>query len=418
MKVFLTLEHRFQRTPDGAVWSTMFPQTLWQRYLGIFDEIELVARVRDVESVDATFKRVDGNGVRFRGLPYYQGPQQFLLKCLPFRRALLAITEERAPVILRVPSNLATILIPRLIARGIPYAVEAVADPWDNFSPGTTRHPLRAFFRHAYSRHMRQHCRDAHASLYVTERALQRRYPAGPGRYTVGVSDVDLPASALVEQARNAESFRAARPFRLVCVGAFSLLYKAQDILVQAFAKIAAQRPELELVFAGDGRFLPQVRGLAEKLGCAARVKFLGQVSGGAGVRGVLDGAHLFVLPSRQEGLPRAMVEAMARGLPCVASDVGGHSELLSTDLLVPPGDVDALAQKLATVTAEPERLARLSAANLQRARDFTDHLLQPRRAAFLTAYREIAEHWLAQDAPDHRLASLDLATVQPVPAN
>lgn len=392
MKVFLTLEHRFSRTPDGAIWSTMFPRSIWQRYLGVFDEIELVARVRDVPAVDEKFQRVDGGGVRFRGLPYYHGPQQYLAKWLPFRRALLAIADEGAPVIVRVPSNLAAILVPRLVARGLPYAVEAVADPWDNFSPGTTPHPLRPLFRRLYAGRMQRHCRDASAALYVTERALQRRYPTAAGCFSVGVSDVDLPEHAFVPKSREAASFRAAAPFRLICVGNFNLLYKAQDVLVKAFAKIAAERPQLELALAGDGVHLPQVRDLAEQLGCGPRVKFLGLISGGAGVRSVLDGAHLFVLPSRQEGLPRAMVEAMARGLPCVASDIGGHSELIDPSLLVPAGDVDALAQKLHAVTGDPERLAQLSATNLERARDFRETLLQPRREQFLHAYREIFE--------------------------
>ena len=399
MKVFLTLEHRFSRTPDGAVWSTMFPNSIWRRYLRVFEEIEVVARVRDVNAIDAKFKRVDGDGVRFRGLPYYHGPQQYLAKWLPFRRALLAIADEGSPVIVRVPSNLASILVPRLIARRIPYAVEAVADPWDNFSPGTTRHPLRSLFRRMYARKMRRHCRDASASLYVTERALQRRYPAGPGRFTIGVSDVDLPDTNFSAQPRSAASFREAAPFRMVCVGNFALLYKAQDVLVQAFARFAADRPNVELIFAGDGLHLTYVRRLAARLRCAHRVKFLGLVSAGAGVRGILDDAHLFVLPSRQEGLPRAMVEAMARGLPCVASDVGGHSELIDPTLLVPAGDVGALAQTLTAVTSDPDLLARLSAANLQRAREFEDSLLQPRRASFLEAYHHIAQAALAQSA-------------------
>lgn len=400
MKTFLTLEHRFARTPDGAVWSTMFPNAIWQRYLGVFDEIELVARVRDVPSVDEKFQRVDGAGVRFRGLPYYHGPQQYLAKWRPFRRALLAIVEEGAPVIVRVPSNLAAILVPQLVARRVPYAVEAVADPWDNFSPGCTNHPLRPIFRRLYSSRMRRHCRAAAASLYVTERALQRRYPAGAGRFTCGVSDVDLPGTAFVAASRSADSFRTAAPFRLVCVGNFNLLYKAQDVLVRAFAKIAASRPQIELAFAGDGPHLAGVRSLAEQLGLAGRVNFLGLVAGGGGVRGVLDGAHLFVLPSRQEGLPRAMVEAMARGLPCVASDVGGHSELLGSDVLVPPGEVDALAQLLAALTADPGRLAQLSAVNLRRAGDFADRLLQPRREEFLRTYREIFEQKGSPRAP------------------
>ena len=411
MKVFLTLEHSFSRTPDGAVWSTMFPNSIWQRYLSVFSEIELVARVRKVEAVNSTFKRVDGDGVSFRALPYYQGPQQYVAKWLPFRRALLAIADEGAPVIVRVPSNLAAILVPRLIARGIPYGVEVVADPWDNFSPGCTDHPLRPVFRRLYASNMRRHCRDAAASLYVTERALQRRYPPAEFRFTTGVSDVDLPETALVAAPRSSESFRDAHPFRIVCVGNFNLLYKAQDVLVQAFAKIAAERPQVELAFVGDGIHLPYVRGLAEQLGVANRVKFLGLIAGGAGVRTVLDDSHLFVLPSRQEGLPRAMVEAMARALPCVASDVGGHSELIDKSLLVPAGDINALAARLLAVTADPDLLAGLSVASLGRAHDFKDTLLQPRRERFLHSFKAVAASNLQQQGS----ARAQSAGAQPV---
>ena len=68
----------------------------------------------------------------------------------------------------------------------------------------------------------------------------------------------------------------------------------------------------------------------------------------GHGVTEQLDAADVFVLPSRQEGLPRAMIEAMARSLPCVGSDVGGISELIP-DWVVPPNDPQALALKFSS---------------------------------------------------------------------
>lgn len=86
---------------------------------------------------------------------------------------------------------------------------------------------------------------------------------------------------------------------------------------------------ELELRFIGDGGYRSTLTKMASDQGIADRVKFLGWLAAGPAVRAELDRADLFVLPSRTEGLPRALVEAMARGLPCIGSTAGGIPELL-----------------------------------------------------------------------------------------
>jgi glycosyltransferase involved in cell wall biosynthesis len=111
-------------------------------------------------------------------------------------------------------------------------------------------------------------------------------------------------------------------------------------------------------------------------------------------VRAALDHADLFVLPSRTEGLPRAMIEAMARALPCIGSTVGGIPELLPPEDLVPPGDAAALARKIREVVCDPDRMARMSARNLEQARQYREDALSGRRIAFYQRVREVTEAW------------------------
>jgi L-malate glycosyltransferase len=126
-------------------------------------------------------------------------------------------------------------------------------------------------------------------------------------------------------------------------------------------------------------------------------VHFRGNLPSGQAVRAALDAADIFVLPSRQEGLPRALVEAMARALPCIGSTIGGIPELLPPADLVPPGDAEALAAKIREVAADPARRARMSAANLAKAGDYREAELHDRRVAFYRELRARTEAALAR---------------------
>ena len=122
---------------------------------------------------------------------------------------------------------------------------------------------------------------------------------------------------------------------------------------------------------------------------------FLGQLPAGAAIRAQLDQADLFVLPSYQEGLPRAMIEAMARALPCIGSNVGGIPELLSAENMVLPGDVTALANKIREVVTDPQRMEQMSIRNLEKAKEYREDILHARRVAFYHQVREKTEAWL-----------------------
>ncbi len=141
----------------------------------------------------------------------------------------------------------------------------------------------------------------------------------------------------------------------------------------------------------GDGAYREYLENLANKLGIKAKVKFLGQLPHEV-VLQQLKEADLFVLPSRQEGLPRAMIEAMACGLPCIGSTVGGIPELLPSEDLVPPGDIGALARKIEEVVRNPARMCQMAERNLHTAQDYRPEVLQVRREQFYKKVRELTE--------------------------
>ncbi|HAZ49447.1 MAG TPA: glycosyl transferase family 1 [Cyanobacteria bacterium UBA11369] len=396
MNVTVILEHRFVQTPDGAVWTqTMFAYPFWQRYLEVFDRVKVVARILPVASPPPDWIRADGAGVSFIAVPYYIGPEQYVLKAFSVKQAVRNAVAFNDAVILRVSSQLASDVYPFLRRTRHPYGVEVVADPYDAFAPGSVKHPLRPLLRWWFPRQLRRICAGAIAAAYVTERALQQRYPPAKEAFSTHYSSVELPVEAFVTAPRSPTS--EMQSLTLITVGTMDQLYKAPDVLLYAVAACVRGGLDLKLVLLGDGKYRGELESLAAKLDLGERVQFLGDVTAGEAVRTQLDRADLFVLPSHQEGLPRAAIEAMARSLPCIGSTVGGFPELLPPEDLVPPGNVPALASKIREVVTDPARMARMSARNWEKSKQYRDELLQKRRIAFYRYIRETTGAWLKQ---------------------
>jgi glycosyltransferase involved in cell wall biosynthesis/peptidoglycan/xylan/chitin deacetylase (PgdA/CDA1 family) len=149
----------------------------------------------------------------------------------------------------------------------------------------------------------------------------------------------------------------SSRPRRIAMVACLRE-EKRIDVLIAAVPPILARYPDVEFLIVGDGARRDQLESLARRTGVSDRVRFLGHRDD---VPTVLGQADLFVLPSRSEAFPNAVMEAMAAGLPVVATAVGGIPELVAegrTGRLVPPGDSDALGGALLDLLDRPDRAA------------------------------------------------------------
>jgi glycosyltransferase involved in cell wall biosynthesis len=394
MNVTIPLEHHFLQTPDGRVWTeTTFAYQFWRRYLEVFDSVRVIARVRNVDTAMAGWKQSSGPSVTFIEIPDYYGPYQYVACWPKIRSVLRQQAAYSEAVILRVSSSLGSAFADHF-RHGQPFAVEVVGDPYDVFQRGSVIHSLRPFFRVWFTAELKRLCRAACAAAYVTRHALQARYPCPA--FSTSFSDVEINSDALVTFPRE-ETAPVSDPPRLICVGTLAQMYKGVDVLLRAIARCAREGFQLSLLVVGDGQYRPELEQLAATLGLEDCVHFAGQLPAGPAVRDAMDAADLFVMPSRQEGLPRAMVEAMARALPCIGSNVGGIPELLSRDSLVPVGDDAALARTIMGLLRDPKRMARMSAENLARAHEFREEFLVETRAEFLNLVKHRTDEWMRQ---------------------
>ena len=172
----------------------------------------------------------------------------------------------------------------------------------------------------------------------------------------------------------------------LLHVSNFRPVKRVEDV-VRIFARVAAQIPA-RLAMAGDGPERPRAEALAAELGVGDRVQFLGQQGA---IEKLLACADLFLLPSETESFGLAALEAMACGVPPVASDVGGLPEVIEngvSGILAPPGDVEQMAERAAALLKAPEEAEAMGRAARLRAVERFDRSIGI--AAYESAYRKL----------------------------
>jgi glycosyltransferase involved in cell wall biosynthesis len=386
MNLTLFFDHRFQRDASGSIFSLKgyHYEFFAAKYLQVFEHVRIVTRVFPAAE-GQTGEPTEGPGVEVVSLGTWGGALSAWAAREVVHRAVREAIAGPDAILFISPSILGGMAYPLLRQARRAYGIEVVGDPYDAFAPGASRHPLRPLLRWASARALRRQCEAAAVVVYVTREALQRRYPCPGGM--VGVSDVELPDGAYVAAPRAPKTM--GRPIRLVFVGTLATLYKAPDAIVDAVALCAKAGLDVQAALVGDGQYRPMLEARAAESGVGDRVRLLGSLPAGAAVRAQLDESDIFVLPSYQEGLPRAMAEAMARALPCIGSTVGGVPELLPAECMIPPGDARALAALVQAVAADPGRWARMSAENLARARDYHRDMLAGKRLEYYQRLRD-----------------------------
>ena len=215
--------------------------------------------------------------------------------------------------------------------------------------------------------------------------SICREYRLAPEGVPLVRNGVDLGAFACERDLDAAGAGAERRPPRLLCVARLASV-KNHALLLDAVAALSRSRRDATLTLVGDGPLADDLAQRARTLGIAERVDFAGSQRDTA--RFYAD-ADLFVLASEHEGLPMSVIEAMAAGLPVVATAVGGVPSIVADGVngaLVNPRSAQAaqeIAAAVARIWEDPERYSRLSRAALTTAKDYSAR-------AMMEAYRDL----------------------------
>lgn len=400
MDAIFVFGDRIAQDRNGRFYTgTSFSQEIFERYLEHFDHLTLMMRRDPVNPDDtAAFERMNpltDDRIDVVFLPdIVASVRDYLDPRL--RREIRKLLEKEIrsgkAVILRMHSYYSYAAARICVRNRIPYLAEAVGCPWDSL----TNHSLKGkLMAPSSAAQMRYSMRHAAWAIYVTDRFLQKRYPT-KGK-SAAISDVELlpPDEQVLE--RRLQKIRAmekepGRRLRIGTSGSVQVAYKGHRFVFMALAALKQKENccyEYHLAGGGDDSVLRQMAG---KMGIEDLVVFEG-VMPHEQIYEWLDSLDLYIQPSQQEGLSRALVEAMSRALPAFASDVGGNPELLEPGCIHRCGSVKDITEELENLTAE--QMMAMAKYNYQKAGNFQKSVLQKKRRKVLRAFAKMAEAYV-----------------------
>lgn len=392
MDLLLVYEDKAALDCEGNVYiGTAFSNSALECYFQHFDHVTMLVRRADVSPDDT--KRLSGmNKVTTDRLSvvFLPNPTEDLKSFIDpkvrreYKQTVLEQIKPDRAVIVRVPSDSGTIAADYCNKIGKPYLAEAIGCPWDSL----WNHSLKGKALAPKMREdMRRVMRNAPYSVYVTNEFLQRRYPTEG--ITAAISDVELrPMEQSVLDTRLAHIRNHTVKIKIATSGGL-VAYKGQQFVIQALAKLKEEGNtnfEYHLAGSGDDETL---RNLAKELGVENQVIFEGRLAHEQ-MFPWLDEMDLYIQPSLQEGLPRAVMEAMSRGLPALGARTGGIPELLGEEYIFPRKGVDAIARMLPAISSE--EMERMAARNFERAKDYQKETLDKRRYELYSTFAKAAE--------------------------
>ena len=391
MEILFVHDHPFLFNRNGFYTTGSLTAAVWSRYLEIFENLTVVGRnAGEICENDKNLYLSSREKVEFKLLPNISNFKSLLFGNTIAETSCKELVASHDAVIARLPSRLGSLFVKEAIKQKKPYAIEIVGCPWDAlWNYGNWKGKLLAPFA-AFS--LKRLASTAPFTLYVSELFLQKRYPSSSAVST-HVSNVEIPRTpneAILKQRiqKNKES-RLLINFGLI--GHYSSKYKGIDTAIKSLALVNHSFSNWRLQILGAGDPCNYQR-LAKKLGVSEKIDFIGTLPSGEPVFNWLDTIDIYLQPSLTEGLPRALIEAMSRGCPVLATSVGGIPELLDTEHLFSPGDYKELSNLIESIICSPNKLNTMSFNNHSKAKLYYKPVLDKRRQEFWSEFRKHIE--------------------------
>lgn len=366
---------------DGNYCSTTLTDDLFSRYMTVVDELIIATRVYPI---DKTYKEAHQERITLKNIRFLEFPNlntaKGLFTLIP--NAKRCLEDEMSKVNLIFIRGGIIALLAVSVARKLhkPYLMECAGCAWDTYWNYSFVGKLIAPYMEYRAI---KDVRKASHVIYVTEKWLQNRYPTN-GENTHASNVILQPLDENVLGKRLMKLDKTDK--KTIVIGTTAGINnkaKGQQYVIAAISQLNESNIVYELVGGGDDSFLKSV---ARKYGVEDKVVFKGQLNHEQ-VLEWIDSLDLYIQPSMQEGLPRALIEAMSRACPSIGSTTAGIPELLENDAIFKRGNINSLisAMKTMIVSDWKKRAER----NFNKAKEYEIDKLNERRSIIYQHYKD-----------------------------
>ncbi len=349
--------------------------TIIKRYKKHFGDILLCTRVVEIDQVPAYCKEVTPYLSDVIGVDSLKN-----IIINKYNAKFKDVISECDFVIARLPSLIALKVVETAKALNKPYLTELMGCAWDAY----WNHSLQGkmFAPYMYYK-MKKQVNISNFSIYVTEKFLQNRYPAqNVSEHASNVYIEKLDAEILQNRLNNIKN-QNKKTIKLFTAAAVDVRYKGHEYVIKALPKFKDINLEYYIAGKGDQTFL---KNIAKKSNVENKVFFLGGLSH-EDVIEMMDKTDLYIQPSKQEGLPRAVIEAMSRGCPTLGANTAGIPELIQKECVFKRGSVDSVYKAINSFVGKDWEEYAIS--NFNKAKQFEEDILNQRREKYFNMIKK-----------------------------
>lgn len=396
MKLLVATDAHIFKTPQNDYWcGAIYGYNFWTRYLNVFDDVLIIARVKEVTSVEEKWKRVDGLHVEIFEIPFYQGPKQLIKKYRDIRKCLKNVYSGCDAAIFRMPSPTGQLVWNKRKHFKGPIALEVVYDLTDDLTDSSSNFIEKTISKIQISM-LKKACLEANGVSYVTEYTIQNNFPSRAKKEGEGKQYFESYYSTITmneDAFAGPKDFTENKSYTLVMSDvAMNSYRKGEMTFLKTIKELSSRNYDIRGIIIGDGTKRGEFESFARGIGIDKQVKFTGLLYSPNEVREYLKKSDIFVFPTSAEGLPRGILEAMAVGLPVVSSPVGGIPEVIANDFLAEPTDVDKYVSIIENMISDNENMNMISKKNYQVSKQFCNNILEQRRNEFYKKIKNICK--------------------------
>mgnify|MGYP003303063645 CR=1 FL=1 len=388
MKAVYCYDGPLYRDEEGFYYGRNFNDQMFERYFKVVDSLEIIIRVREMKQEDAirSLSRIKNPNISVTECPNLSSVKGLLTKTLEVYKLLKERISKADVVFVRVPSNISNIAIDVCKKLDKKYLIEVVGCQWDAYWNYSLKGKLFAL---PATLMMKQRIKKAPYVLYVTNKFLQKRYPTN-GK-TINCSNVELAEMTNVvldNRINRIKEYDTTTKYIIGTAAGIDVLFKGQEYIIRAIGALKEKGITCFEYWLVGGGTASRLMKIAEECHVTEQVKIMGQIPQSK-IYDWLDEIDIYAQPSRQEGLPRAVIEAMSRGVPCIGAKTAGIPELLEEDYVFSNSktEVEEICNILMRMINDKTKLQDSSKRNYEEAKKYQRNTLIEKRTAFFKEF-------------------------------